>query len=155
MCICIWMYVHSKICSFKGSSRFAGVFPFSLFLAHLPVARESGSYLLEQNTKSFFPEKYNKLHFLSATVVFHVESFFSFRYFCCYCCCCGVLRKKNWNPNKDITQLLKLIFSLLIVAWEKKTIKKIKCMISSRNSWTYFSYIKKTRIDQLRECAGW
>lgn len=63
--------------------------------------------------------------------------------------------KKNWNPNKDITQLLKLIFSLLIVAWEKKTIKKIKCMISSRNSWTYFSYIKKTRIDQFRECAGW
>lgn len=134
MCICIWMYVHSKICSFKGSSRCAGVFPFSLFLAHLPVARESGSYLLEQNTKSFFPEKYNKLHFLSATVVFHVESFFFFSLLLLLLLLLWCLEKKKLKSQQGYHAAIKTHFFPFDCGMRRKTIKKIKCMISSRNS---------------------
>lgn len=68
-------FVRSKV----AVDVLASLLSLSLSSSRLPVSRESGPYLLEQYTKSFFSlKKYNKLHFLSATVVFHVESFFLF-----------------------------------------------------------------------------
>lgn len=119
-CMCIRRFVRSKVAAdvlaFFPSLSFSLTFPLQEKVDPIYWSKTPRVSSLK-NTTNYT----SSLRLLSFTW----NLFFSFRYFCCYCCCCGVLRKKNWNPNKDITQLLKLIFSLLIVAWEKKLSKKL------------------------------